>query len=168
MLQKDGRASVAQLARAVGRSESVVRERIGAMEAEGLVKGYHAEIDWARAGLPAHVLLQAKCDLRKVDEVTDRLAAIPNVTLAMLVTGDRPILAHLQVRDIQHLSDLLHQHFSDAGFSPEAMVVLQPLVEARAPALPAAPPFAASPPAGPAVPAVPSSASDPVVPASGL
>lgn len=137
LLQKDGRASVAELARTVGKSESVVRERIASLEAEGILKGYHAEIDWARAGLPAHVLLQAKCDLRKVPEVTERLARIPNVTSAMLVTGDRPILAQLRVRDVHHLSDLLHQHFSDAGFlAPEAMMVLEPLVQSRAPVLP--------------------------------
>ncbi len=128
--------SVADLAQAVGRSESTVRERMVGLEREGLLRGYHADVDWSRAGLPASVVVHARCDLSQLPEIGRSLASIPNVTSASLVTGDMPILAHLQVRDMQHLRDILQRSLPGL-IAPEAKVVLEPLVQQRAPTVPA-------------------------------
>ncbi|MHB8634626.1 MAG: Lrp/AsnC family transcriptional regulator [Thermoplasmatota archaeon] len=133
LLQKNGRSTWAELAQAVGRSESTVRERVAALEMEGILQGYHATIDWSRAGLPASAVLHGQCELSKVAELTDRLTEIPNVTSAVLTTGSRPILCHLQVRDAHHLQELL-KSIADCGLrAPEMEIVLQPLVHARPP-----------------------------------
>ncbi|MES2155316.1 MAG: Lrp/AsnC family transcriptional regulator [bacterium] len=137
LLQKDGRMSVADLATAVGRSESTVRERMGSLEREGLLRGYHADIDWSRAGLPASVVLHARCDPAKLPELRRRLASLPNVTAASVVTGDRPLMAHLQVRDMQHLREILQRSLPDL-VAPEARVVLESLVDWRPPTVPGA------------------------------
>ena len=135
LLQKDGRMSLTQLAHAVGRSESTVRERMAILERDGLLRGYHADVDWARAGLPASVVLNARCDLSQLADVAKRLASIPNVTSASLVTGEMPVLAHLQVRDMQHLRDILQRSLPEL-IAPEAKVVIESLVQQRPPALP--------------------------------
>lgn len=141
LLQKNGRATIAELARELGRSESVIRDRLANLEAQGIVKGYRADIDWGRAGLPAHVMVQAKCPLDQVEFVRQQLSRIPNVTSADLVTGSKPVVAHLQVRDVEHLRDVLHDHFASAGLlDTEASIVIDRLVHHRAPEIPDRPP----------------------------
>jgi DNA-binding Lrp family transcriptional regulator len=135
LLQKDGRMSITQLAEAVGRSESTVRERMQGLERDGLLRGYHADVDWSRAGLPASVVLHARCDLSKLAEIGRSLALVPNVTSASIVTGDMPVLAHLQVRDMQHLREILQRSLPDL-ISPEAKMVIESLVHQRAPSVP--------------------------------
>lgn len=144
LLQKDGRMSLTQLSQAVGRSESTVRERMTLLERDGLLRGYHADVDWSRAGLPASVVVKARCDLSQLQEIGKRLASIPNVTSASLVTGEHPVMAQLQVRDMQHLRDILQRSLPEL-IAPEAQMVIEPLVHQRPPSVP-------SPVSGPAAP----------------
>lgn len=132
LLQRDGRMSLTQLAQAVGRSESTVRERLANLERDGLLRGYHADVDWSRAGLPSSVVLHARCDLGNLADISKRLASLPNVTSAALVTGDMPLLAHLQVRDMQHLREILQRSLPDL-VAPEAQMVIESIVNQRPP-----------------------------------
>jgi DNA-binding Lrp family transcriptional regulator len=135
LLQEDGRMTVADLARAVGRSESTVRERVGSLEQGGFLQGYRAQVDWAKAGLPATAVVRARCDIGRVAEAAKALAKMPNVTRALLTTGPRPVLVHLRVRDIQHLQALLRDHLGDGTFTDvEAELALETLVAPRPPA----------------------------------
>lgn len=136
LLQKNARTSMTELAQAVGRSESTVRERVVALELAGLLKGYRAEIDWDQAGLPAVAVIQARCDLQRVPEVAKQLAAIPNVTRALLLTGNKPIFALLRVRDIDHLQQLLRERFANGELRDiETHIALDSLVDRRTPPL---------------------------------
>jgi Lrp/AsnC family leucine-responsive transcriptional regulator len=136
LLQKNARMSMAELAQAVGRSESTVRERVGSLELKGLLKGYQAQVDWDQAGLPALAVIQARCDMSRVQEVAKQLAAIPNVTRALLLTGSKPILAMLRVRDIEHLQSLLKERFAAGELNDvEIQITLESLVDRRPPSL---------------------------------
>jgi Lrp/AsnC family leucine-responsive transcriptional regulator len=135
LLQKNGRASVAELAVAVSRSESTVRERITALELGGFLQGYQARVDWSLIGLPARAIIRARCDLNRVTEATRQLASIPNVTRAVVLTGPKPILAIMQVRDLQHLHSLLRDHLGSVLTDIEAEISLQTLVDDRFPSM---------------------------------
>lgn len=135
LLQRNGRMTVAEISQTLGRSESAIRERINALELDGFLLGYQARVDWARAGLPATAVIRASCDLAKVTEVARKLAAMPNVTQSLLLTGPRPIMAILSVRDIQHLHSILVEHIAAGPLTNvEAEMVLENIVEPRAPA----------------------------------
>lgn len=137
LLQRNARMTVAEIAHTIGRAESTVRERINALELDGFLMGYQARVDWARAGLPAIAVLRAACDLNRLNDVTRQLAAMPNVTQALLLTGPRPILVMLSVRDIQHLHSILVEHISVGPLtSVEAEMALETLIEPRPPAPP--------------------------------
>lgn len=138
LLQKNGRASIAELALAVNRSESTVRERLTALELGGFVQGYQARVDWGLMGLPARAVVRARCDSNQIAVVAQKLAAIPNVIRAVLLTGPRPILAILWVRDLQHLHTLLRDRLGTFLTDVEAEVTLETLVEDRFPSLVAA------------------------------
>jgi Lrp/AsnC family transcriptional regulator, leucine-responsive regulatory protein len=134
LLQGNGRMSHAELAQRVGRSESTVRERVAAMETAGLLQGYQARVDWGKAGLPAHAVIRARCDFDKVTAVAKAFAAMPHCTRALLLTGPKPILAILRVRDIQHLHSLLRESIAAAHLRDvEADIALESLVENRPP-----------------------------------
>ena len=140
LLQRNARMTVAEMAQTLGRSESTIRERINALELDGFLTGYQARVDWGRAGLPAVAVIRGSCDLNRVTEVARLLAAMPTVTQSLLLTGPRPIMAVLSVRDIQHLHSILVEHIAVGPLTNvEAEMALETLVEPRPPAPPETP-----------------------------
>lgn len=134
LLQRNGRMTMTELATSVGRSESTVRERVTALELAGFLQGYQARVDWAAVGLPASAVIRARCDLGRVPQVAKELASIPHVTRAMLLTGPKPVLAILRVRDIQHLHSILRERLANGLLTDiEAEVAMDSLVESRPP-----------------------------------
>ena len=134
LLQSNGRMSLTDLAHAVGRSESTVRERVTALELGGLLQGYEAKVDWSKAGLPAHAVIRASCDYNKLTEVAKALTALPHCTRALVLTGPKPILAILRVRDVQHLHSILRESIAVAHLTDvEADIAIESLVDQRPP-----------------------------------
>jgi len=134
LLQRNGRMTMTELAGAVSRSESTVRERVTALELAGFLQGYQARVDWAAVGLPASAVIRARCDMNHVQEVAKQLSDIPHVTRAMLLTGPKPVMAILRVRDIQHLHSILRDRLANGMLSDiEAEVAMESLVETRPP-----------------------------------
>ena len=134
LLQSNGRMSLTELAQHVGRSESTVRERVSSLELGGLLQGYEARVDWGKAGLPAHAVIRASCDFNRITEVARALTALPHCTRALVLTGPKPILAILRVRDVQHLHSILRESISTAGLTDvEADIALESLVDQRPP-----------------------------------
>jgi Lrp/AsnC family leucine-responsive transcriptional regulator len=136
LLQRDGRMSLSDLSRAVGRSESTVRERVTALELDGILLGYEARVDWEKAGLKRLAIVRAGHSARPIAEVAKQLAAIPNVTQVLLLTGSKPLLVCLRVRDIQHLDTILKSRFAPGDLvDMEVQVALESLVDLRQPAI---------------------------------
>lgn len=136
LLQRNARMSLTELAAAVGRSETVVRERVTVLELRGVLRGYEARVDWGMAGLPCVAIVRATCDIGRIGDVAARLAAIPNVTRVLMITGAKPIMATVAVRDLPHLQSLLGGPFSEAGMRDvDVEMMLQSLVDQR-PAVP--------------------------------
>ena len=140
LLQSNGRMSLAELAQTVGRSESSTRERVSSLELDGFVLGYQARIDWARVGLPAHAVIRATCDLARTTELAAKLSAMPHVTGAFLLTGRKPILITMRVRDMAHLHSILREELAQGALKEiEAEVALESIVEQRPPGPPVVP-----------------------------
>src|SRR5579859_2171898 len=59
-LQRDGRIANVDLADAVGLSPSACLRRVKALEADGIIAGYRAEVSPARAGLGLTVFIGLK------------------------------------------------------------------------------------------------------------
>lgn len=136
LLQRNARMSLTDLAQAVGRSESTVRERVTALELGGFLKGYEARVDWDQAGLPALAVMHARCDMNRIADVAKQLAAIPNVTRALLLTGPKPILVMMRVRDLHHLQSILKARIAPGDLTDiEVQISLESLVDRRPPSL---------------------------------
>jgi DNA-binding Lrp family transcriptional regulator len=126
LLQRDARNATAQeMGDTVGVSASTVRNRIDRLESDGIIKGYHPEIDYEAANLPLQVtfvisappaeLVDISADLRKIQGVVD---------VREMLTGRRNIHADVvgtSTSDITRITDAIH----DLGVTIESSEMLR-------------------------------------------
>ena len=88
LLRANGRASYAELARQVGLSPPAVHERVGKLEAAGVITGYRAVVDPASVG-PGVTALVGVIESDSVDDtgIETALAAMPEVEDCWRVAG---------------------------------------------------------------------------------
>jgi Lrp/AsnC family transcriptional regulator, leucine-responsive regulatory protein len=88
LLRANGRASYAELARQVGLSSPAVHERVGKLEAAGVITGYRAMVDPGAVGLDVTALIGV-IESDAVDEtgVEQALRALPQIEDCWRVAG---------------------------------------------------------------------------------
>jgi Lrp/AsnC family transcriptional regulator, leucine-responsive regulatory protein len=109
-LQRDGRIANVDLADAVGLSPSACLRRVKALEADGIIAGYRAEVSRARAGLGLTVFVGLKVDRHSREtsaQVEEALLAIPAVVACYLVSGSDDFLVEAAVPDLAGYEQLL-------------------------------------------------------------
>jgi Lrp/AsnC family leucine-responsive transcriptional regulator len=105
-LQNDGRASYAELARAVAMSPSAVTERVRRLEEAGVISGYSAVIDHDRIGLPILAFVRLRYPHGNYKPFHDLLATTPEVLEAHHVTGDDCFVMKVTARSMRHLEQI--------------------------------------------------------------
>lgn len=109
-LSRDGRISNAELATRAGIAESTCLKRVRALQANGVIVGFHAEISPAALGLHLEALItirlhaHARGDLRRFQAYLEELPATQRV---YFVAGDRDFLVHVAVADATALRELV-------------------------------------------------------------
>ena len=109
-LQRDGRIANVDLADAVGLSPSACLRRVKALEADGIIAGYRAEVSRARAGLSLTVFIGVKVASHSRENsqvMTEGLLAIPAVVACYLVSGSDDFLVEAAVPDLSGYEQLL-------------------------------------------------------------
>jgi len=88
LLRANGRASYAELARQIGLSSPAVHERVGKLEAAGVITGYRAMVDPGALGLDVTALIGV-IESDAVDEtgVEEALRALPQIEDCWRVAG---------------------------------------------------------------------------------
>ncbi|MFJ4437590.1 Lrp/AsnC family transcriptional regulator [Streptomyces sp. NPDC088923] len=102
-LQRDGRASFAELAREVAMSPSAVTERVRRLEAAGFVRGYTAVLDPERLGLPVLAFVRLRYPTTNYKPFHDLMAVMPQVLEAHHVTGEDCFLLKVAARSMRDL-----------------------------------------------------------------
>jgi DNA-binding Lrp family transcriptional regulator len=93
VLQRDGRATMTELAKGLDVSANTVRNRIRAMEAAGIIEGYTAVVDYHAAEFPLHYQFTCTASIRERSRLADAALAIPGVLgVRELMTGQRNVL----------------------------------------------------------------------------
>jgi Lrp/AsnC family transcriptional regulator, leucine-responsive regulatory protein len=109
-LQEDGRIANVDLADAVAMSPSACLRRVKAMEASGIIAGYHAEVSRVKAGLGLTVFIGLKVTghSRETSQAVEQaLTAIPAVVACYLVSGQDDFLVEAAVPDLTGYEQLL-------------------------------------------------------------
>jgi DNA-binding Lrp family transcriptional regulator len=109
-LSHDARLSQRALGREVGMSSPAVAERLGKLEAAGVITGYRAVIDWTALGWGMEVVVDLVSE-RSIDEreLLKRALEIPEVETVEVVTGAVDVRLRLRVRDHAHLQELFFE-----------------------------------------------------------
>ena len=109
-LQKNARISNKELAQAVGLAPSTCLERVRALRARGVVRGFHAEIERSSLGrsLEAIVSIRIRPHSRvHVDAFWEYALGLPEVIEVFHVTGADDFLVHVGVPDMDGLRDFV-------------------------------------------------------------
>lgn len=114
-LSRNGRLSNTELAARAGIAESTCLKRVRALQANGVIVGFHAEISPAAIGLHLEALItirlhaHARGDLRRFQAYMEELPATQRV---YFLAGDRDFLLHVAVPDAAALRELVSDTLS--------------------------------------------------------
>lgn len=115
LLMKDAWLSNKQIAAAVGLAPSSCHERVKSLRARGVLLGAHAEVNLQAIGFALEAVLfvqLGKLESEVVDGFLDATAVVPEVRGVFLVSGRSDLIVHVVVRDMEHLKDIISQHFN--------------------------------------------------------
>lgn len=108
-LQRDGRLSYNQLGRRVSLSSPAVAERVRRLEETGVIAGYQARVDPARAGLPLTAFVQLRCSLGSCLLRTSTAEDYPEVVEVHKLSGNFCTMLKVRVASMAHLEGLLER-----------------------------------------------------------
>ncbi len=115
-LQRDGRLPNVALAKAVGLSATPCAERVRALEAAGIIRGYAADLDAGRLDLGLTVFIEVAIDRTSEDafgRFRDAMLAIPQVQECHMVAGGFDYLLKVRVRDMAAYRSFLSDALAD-------------------------------------------------------
>lgn len=103
-LQEEGRISNAALAEKVGLSQSACSRRLDALETNGVVRGYHAQISNAALGHRMTAIVHISLSGQFEKTLADFEAAVkhcPNVLSCHLMSGEYDYILRIAARDLE-------------------------------------------------------------------
>ncbi len=106
-LQRNARASIAELSRAVSMSASAVTDRIRRLEQAGVLRGYRAELDLAAVGYPVLAFVRLKYPHGNYKPFHDLTAKRPEILEAYHVTGDDCFVIKVAAGSMAHLEEMV-------------------------------------------------------------
>lgn len=122
LLVDDARMPYAEIARTVHLSTPAVIERIEKMQAAGIVKGYHAEVDSAALGYTITAIITLITEPIYYPTVRQIVGQSAEVEQCDHVTGDASFVMRVSVRSIAHLEAFIQQ-FTPIGSTQTAIVM---------------------------------------------
>jgi Lrp/AsnC family leucine-responsive transcriptional regulator len=108
-LQADARLSFNELGRRVSLSPPAVAERVRRLEEAGIIAGYQARVDPARAGLPLTAFVQMRCRLDQCLLKTSKANDYPEVVEVHKLSGDHCSMLKVRAASMEHFEGLLER-----------------------------------------------------------
>lgn len=107
LLLKDGRASFKTLAAEVGLTAPACAERVRRLREEGVIKGYRADVDWNRLGLPISAFIRIGAAAEHGRGLLKAFRDTPNVIEVMRVTGTDSYVVHVLAKSSEELETVI-------------------------------------------------------------
>ncbi|MFI0405321.1 Lrp/AsnC family transcriptional regulator [Actinomadura sp. 3N508] len=129
-LQRDGRATLADLGRRVALSAPAVAERVQRLEETGVITGYHAAVDPVALGFPITILVRVNPSPRELSRIPKIADEIPAIVECHRITGDDCFYFIAHLRTVEELEPILDR------FTPFARTTTSILQSAPVPRRP--------------------------------
>ncbi len=108
LLQDDAQLTPSQLAVMLGESEEAVAKAIAQYEREGVIRGYHALVNWERTETQkASALIELRITPKKdtgFDEIAGRIMNFPEVESVYLMSGGYDLAVTVTGRTMQDVA----------------------------------------------------------------
>jgi Lrp/AsnC family leucine-responsive transcriptional regulator len=108
-LQADGRLSFNELGRRVNLSPPAVADRVRRLEERGVIVGYQARVDPARAGQPLTAFVQMRCRPDRCLLKTSAESDYPEIVEIHKLTGDHCAMLKVRAASMEHFEGLLER-----------------------------------------------------------
>ncbi|KUJ67666.1 AsnC family transcriptional regulator [Streptomyces albus subsp. albus] len=108
-LQQEARISLSELGRRVSLSPSATTERVRQLEAQGVITGYHAVVDLARAGYPVLAVVRLKYPGNRHQPLRRLLAERREILECLRTTGDDCYTLKVAATSMEHLESLVDE-----------------------------------------------------------
>lgn len=109
-LQKNAKITNSQLAKEIGLSPAPTLERVKKLEASGIIKSYHAELNPDKLGIGVSIYLQASLtgsNRALFDSFIKKINAIPQVVECHHITGSSDFLIKVLSKNINTYNDFI-------------------------------------------------------------
>ena len=106
-LQGNARLSLAELGRRVGLSSPAVAERLQRLERDGVIRGYHAEVDPRSVGFTLGAVIRIRPAPGQLQNVAELARETPEVVECHRITGEDCYFVRAHLRDVEHLEEVI-------------------------------------------------------------
>jgi Lrp/AsnC family transcriptional regulator, leucine-responsive regulatory protein len=125
-LQDDARLSLAALGRRVGLSPPAVTERLRRLQTDGVIAGYHTDVDPAALGYGLTSIIRIRPSPRQIARVAQLAQETAEVVECHRITGEDCFFVKAHVRDVHHLEELIDT-FTPFGQTTTSIVQSSPV-----------------------------------------
>lgn len=115
-IEKNSRISIKELAVLLGKEEIDVANEVAAMEAEGIICGYHTLINWEQTSLEkVNALIEVRVTPQRgqgFDSIAERIYKYPEVHAVYLISGGYDLLVSLEGKSLKEVSSFVSDKLS--------------------------------------------------------
>lgn len=114
-LSDNGRMTLTELAERVSLSKSPCHARLKRLEARGIIRGYHADVDWEKLGLSHIAFVQVTLSDTKsaaLKAFNQAVAQIPEIEACHLIAASFDYLLKVRTHDMASYREVLGERIS--------------------------------------------------------
>lgn len=126
ILQTEGRLPFSQVGQKVGLTGPAVAERVRRMEEQGLIRGYHAEVDQTQVGFPIRAFIRLRTSPERYTRLLAVLKGLPEILECHHVTGEDAFVIRVSAASMESLEQIIAR-LSPFGETSTAVVLSTPL-----------------------------------------
>ena len=116
IIEKNSKMDLKELAIILGEEEIDVPNAIYAMEAEGIICGYHTLIDWEKTSIEkVTALIEVRVTPQRgqgFDSIAERIYKYPEVNSVYLISGGYDLLVTLEGKSLKEVSSFVSDKLS--------------------------------------------------------
>ncbi len=116
IIEKNNKISLSELAVLLGAEEETIAQEMKAMEAEGIICGYHTLINWEKTDTEkVSALIEVRITPQRgqgFDRIAERIYKYPEVNAVYLISGGYDLLVSLEGRSLKEISGFVSDKLS--------------------------------------------------------